>query len=81
MIDARKLEIEDIRNVVRHEAGRRFLYRILENSGVHSDMFEPDPYVNAHNSGRQSAGRWTEAEIKEAAPEFYLMMIKEHATT
>lgn len=76
--NAHDIEILEIQSIMSTEAGRRFMWRLLERTGVNSDRFNPDPYRNAHQSGERSIGIWLQRELEEAAPGSYMTMIKEN---
>lgn len=76
--NAHNLEFLQIQSIMSTEAGRHFVYRILEQSGVFSDGFDRDPCANARLSGRRSIGIWLQNELQEATPERYVTMLQEH---
>lgn len=75
--NARDIEIAEIRCIMSTEAGRNFMRRLLQRTGVHADTFNPDPHVNAHRCGERSIGLWLQNELQDAAPGSYMTMIKE----
>lgn len=58
--------------------GRHFMWRILEQSCVFANGFNPDPYIHAKNSGNRQIGLWLVDELKNAAFGSYMTMLKEH---
>lgn len=74
--DARRKELEDIVVVMETEAGRRFVWRILVETGKDTCNFTGNSYVY-YNEGKRFVGVWTEAELKEASLELYFKMLME----
>jgi hypothetical protein len=72
--DSGKLAIQ---NIMRTEGGREFIWGHLQSCSVFESIFNNDPVQSGYNSGMRDAGLRLEREIKEAAPEYYLKMIKE----
>ena len=57
---------------------REFMLRLLEEAGVDSNGFHPEPTAHAYNSGARRVGFWALNELKESTPSNYLLMIKEN---
>ena len=76
--NSRGLETLTIQDIMKTEGGRHFMWRILEQSGVYSDCFDPDPYIHAKNSGNRLLGLWLQNELIDVTPASYITMIKEH---
>lgn len=76
--NARKIELADILGIMRQEAGRAVMYRVLQATGLHADVFNLDPCIHAHKAGKRSHGVWLLRELKEAAPDMVNQMFKEH---
>lgn len=74
----RELELLAIRNTMKTEIGRDFMWRMLQHSCVFETIFNIDPLLHSFNAGLRSMGLWIEQEIKEATPDNYIKMIKEH---
>lgn len=74
----RELELFTIRNTMGTPHGRRMFYRMLFGTGVYNGTFNPDPYVNAYNSGLRAHGFSMIAELTEASPDLYYIMLKEN---
>jgi hypothetical protein len=74
----REVELLTIRNLMRNESGRDFMWRCLQQSCIFSNVFDKDPMTHAHRAGAREQGLWLDREIKEAAPDEYLMMLREH---
>jgi len=75
---SRELELLTIRNFMKTENGRSFMWRCLEDCSTFIGTFSSDPIQSAFNSGSRKHGLWLVMELKEAAPDEYVMMIKEH---
>lgn len=73
---ARIRELEDIVSVMENEAGRRFVWRILVETGKDTCNFTGNSFVY-YNEGKRFVGVWTEAELKEASLELYFKMLQE----
>lgn len=71
--------IADFRWVASTPQGRRFLYRVLEVSGVFHTTFNPDPYQSAFNEGGRNAGLRVLNDLMTLAPGAYAAMLDEHA--
>ncbi len=57
--------------------GRAFMMRHIMIRGTHAGAFNPDPHVNAYNSGLQAAGKSLDADLQAICPDEYVIMIKE----
>jgi hypothetical protein len=75
---AREVELLTIRNLMRNESGRDFMWRCLQQSCIFGNVFDKDPLTHAYRAGAREQGLWLDREIKEAAPDEYLMMLREH---
>lgn len=76
--NAREIEISEIRSIMTTEAGRNFIWRLLQRTSVDVDTFNPDPHINAYRCGERSIGIWLQNELQDAAPGSYMTMIKEN---
>lgn len=74
----RSEELHTIRTLMNTENGRSFMMRCLQYCGTYDKLFDKDPMVHAHRSGMRDFGVWLEGEIKEAAAESFLTMLKEN---
>ena len=74
----RAAELLAISNVMSSEGGRDFIWRCLQTTGYLYSTFDRDSLIHAYNAGKRDSGLWLEAEIKEASPDLYLKMLKEH---
>lgn len=71
-------EIEDIKWLMAHAAGRRVVSRLLEETGVHRTSFSTSGSVMALNEGRKQLGYFLTGELMEIVPDAYLKMLKEY---
>jgi hypothetical protein len=79
MSNAREQELLTLRELMRSENGRALMWRCLAQTGIFNNDFDVMATVNAFHSGRREQGVWLTGELKEAALDEYLMMLKEHA--
>lgn len=73
----RQQEVEDIKWLMAHAPGRRFIARLLAETGLFRTSFHTSGSVMALNEGRKQVGYFVQAELLEIAPEAYLKMLKE----
>lgn len=73
-------EMEDIRRVMENEQGRRYMYKLLQRSGLDrcSFLFNGKADIVAFNEGGRNQGLQLKDELKQAAPGSYAMMMKEN---
>ena len=74
----RRAELLVIQNTMSNEGGRDFMWRCLQNTGIFSSTFHADPITHSFSAGGREHGLWLERELKEAAPDQYIKMLKEH---
>lgn len=74
----RRTEIEDLKWLMAHRQGRRFVTRLLEESGVFRTSFHASGSVMAFNEGRKTIGLLLTSELLEHAPEAYVKLLKEY---
>jgi hypothetical protein len=77
-LEKREIQLLTIQNIMQTENGRDFAWRCLQEAGTYGIVFDRDPIQHAYNSAQRELGLWFESELKEAAPDKYLQMIKEH---
>ncbi len=75
---SRELELHTIKEIMKTSNGRDFIHRCLTNTLVNESVFHKDERQHILNSGKREHGLWLQRELKEACPEYYLMMIKEN---
>lgn len=74
----REQEKKDLRAVMSTAAGRRFIWRLLENAGVFRSSFVTGaPDATAFNEGARNNGLALLGDIMNDASEKYLIMQKE----
>lgn len=76
--DARELELLAIRNTMKTENGRAFMWRCLQMCCTFESIFDKDSIQHAFNAGNRSHGLWLDAELREAATDDYFKMLKEN---
>lgn len=74
----RELELLTIRNLMKTENGRSFMWRCLQNCHTFENIFTGDAVQDAFKSGKRNHGLWLEDELREAATEDYFRMLKEN---
>lgn len=74
----REVELLTMRNLMRNESGRDFMWRCLQQACIFSNTYTDDPLRHAYLAGGREMGLWIDKELKEAAPDEYLLMMKEH---
>lgn len=48
--------INDLKDIMETEGGRRFIYRLLQDCDVDNTALIIEPYVSAYHTGRRSVG-------------------------
>ena len=74
----RNAESLAIENIMRTEDGRSFIWGQLESCGTFESDFNKDPVQTGYNCGLRDAGLRLQRVVKEAAPDFYLKMMREN---
>jgi len=72
-----KIEIEDLKWVMSNKRGRRFAWRLLDRAGIYRTSFTGNS-TTFFNEGMRNIGLMLVADIHEACPEAYALMIKEN---
>ncbi|MGB0750568.1 MAG: hypothetical protein ACPGQI_01370 [Gammaproteobacteria bacterium] len=73
----RQIELEDFRSVLETPAGRRFISRLLDQTGLlAADMFTGNS-TTFYNLGKRDTGLWIYNEIMSAAPAMMIRMMSE----
>ena len=75
---SRELELFSIRNIMKTENGRSFMWRCLQNCCTFEDTFKSDPIEHAHIAGLRGHGVWLNRELRDAATDDYFKMMKEN---
>ena len=60
-----------------HAPGRRFVTRLLTETGLFRTSFNTSGSTMALNEGRKQIGYFLQAELVEIAPDAYLKLLKE----
>jgi hypothetical protein len=76
--EKRRKELEDIKWLMAHPQGRRFVSRLLEEAGVNRTSFNHSGSVMAFSEGKRHIGLFLTAEVLQAAPEGYFKLLKEY---
>lgn len=70
-------EALDVKWLMGSKRGRRILWRLLEQAGVHRLSFDTNAMRMAFNEGNRNYGNRTLELIVKACPELYAVMLKE----
>lgn len=73
----RKQEVEDIKWLMAHAQGRRFVARLLAETGLFRTSFHTSGSVMALNEGRKQIGYFVQGELMDIDPNAYMKMLKE----
>ena len=74
----RNKELDDIREVVKTPAGRRFYARCLDRCKPFAESYVVGmPDCTANNEGRRMVGNWLWAELLDADPEKWFQILRE----
>lgn len=74
---ARTRELDDLRDLLAHPAGRRFVWRLLDHCGVFRSTFTGHGARDAFNEGARNVGLFLMAEVTDADPNAFTTMLKE----
>ena len=74
----RELELLTIRNLMKTENGRSFMWRCLQNCCTFENIYSTDVNRHAYNAGKREHGLWLDSEIQEATTDDYYKMLKEN---
>lgn len=69
---------EGLKAMMGHEPGRAWLHRLLMMSDPFRNPFSSDPLMMAMRCGEVNIGLQVIADMEEASPELYLLMMKEN---
>lgn len=72
-----ELENEALRSVLNSRAGRRFIYRLMQRSGIDGMAFTGDNNITNFNFGRQSVAADLKADILAINGEAIILMMRE----
>lgn len=73
---AQHFEAEDVKWVMTHSAGRRFMWRLLDKAGLYRSTMTGNSHT-FFNEGRRDFGLYLIALINEHCPEQYALMVAE----
>jgi len=72
----RKQEVEDLKWLMGHKQGRRFVWRLLEKAGVYRTSFTGNSET-FFREGMRNLGLFVLSEVMEVTPEQFAQMLKE----
>ena len=75
--DKRKQEIADLRWLMGQPMGRRFMWRLLDKSGMYRTSFTGNSST-FFNEGMRNIGLWALADVMEACPDQFSTMTQEN---
>ena len=75
--DQREQELADLRELLKTEFGRRFVWRVLGYCKLFQDVWDPSSRIH-FNAGLQHVGHWLTAEITAADEEAFFLMMREN---
>ena len=78
MSDPRAAELLMLSGQMSTQSGRDFVWLCLRHTSLFCNIFNVDPVLHAYNAGKREHGLWLERELKEAAPDQYMMMLMEN---
>ncbi|OAM43494.1 hypothetical protein A7Q01_00095 [Eikenella sp. NML96-A-049] len=67
----------DILALMKLAAGRRVVWRLLEQAGVWRSVFNPEPVRMAFAEGRRNLGLWLLDWVMRECPDEYDLMMRE----
>ena len=76
----REMELRDVANILESQSGRRFVWRYLEECGVFKTSFTGTSQT-FYLEGQRNIGLKLLADVNDAAPDAYLVMLKENRGT
>lgn len=74
----RRREVDDLKWLMAHAQGRRFICRLLEESGVFRTSFHVSGSTAAFNEGKKHVGYVLTADLMEFTPDAYVKLLKEY---
>lgn len=79
-VGKKKVDLDSltIQNLMNTENGRNLMWRWLSSMHVFDSVFDADPIQHAYLAGSREKGLMIDRELKEAAPDRYLKMLKEN---
>ena len=68
---------EDLRQVMKSVAGRRYVRRMLDATGVFRPSFNNSGSITAFNEGQRYVGLMLLAEVKQHCPKEFITLLQE----
>lgn len=76
----RQVELDDLKQVLNTPSGRRFITRLLDQTGLlASDMFTGNS-TTFYNLGKRDVGLWVYNEMMKAKPESMIEIMNDRLT-
>ena len=69
---------ETLKRLMSDENNRKWIYDVLAICGMGHNPFSSDALLMAHSCGEMNIGLRIRSDIETAAPEFYLLMMREN---
>lgn len=76
-LSRREEEVQDVAMLLASRTGRRFVWRYLTLCGVFKTSFDNSGSVTAFNEGQRNIGLRLMADVNDAAPDSYQVMLRE----
>jgi hypothetical protein len=73
----RQQQVDDLKWLMAHASGRRFVGRLLQETGVLRTSFHHSGSTMAFNEGRKTIGYFLTGELLDITPDAYLRLLKE----
>jgi hypothetical protein len=73
----RRGQLEQLVKFMQDPHGRKYIYDLLASVGIYSTTFSANALTMAFREGERNIGLRLVADLTEASPELYLMMLKE----
>tara|TARA_R110000868_G_scaffold317394_1_gene578215 strand:+ start:1371 stop:1670 length:300 start_codon:yes stop_codon:yes gene_type:complete len=70
-------EVHDLRAIMESQLGRRFMWRLLEQTGLYKTSFTGNS-TTFFNEGQRNIGLWLIAQVNENCLDEYTQMVKEN---
>lgn len=74
----RRAEVEDIKWLMAHKQGRRFVHRVLDKAGIYRTSFTGNSET-FFREGMRNIGLFVLDEVMVSAPEQFALMLKEQS--
>jgi hypothetical protein len=66
--ERRKLELQDLRELLKREDFQRFIWRLLNECRMWKSSFSMEPHVTSFNEGKRLIGTTIIRDLEEASP-------------